>query len=113
MKEMNTQKAEFPAVFKPQTPSGAPKTVDTRGPKKEMRGPSIDPSLFGSVNNYPMPPGPIDFSNDYEDDRFSVASSDSSMSVESIKRLNFPPQNNQGVVKKRFGKSKGLELNIT
>lgn len=104
-----------------------PKPIDTRTIRKEMNGPSIDPNLFSGtslpnkyspgtglgnlVNNYPKPPTPVEYSSkEYygnqidEDDRFSIASSDSSLSSVSVKNIN---------VKKAKGKNQGLELNIS
>jgi hypothetical protein len=102
--------------------SNFPKPVDTRGLRKEMRGPNIDPNLFsgttlpekykptglGTANNYPQPPAVPDYQEFYgkqieEDDRFSVASSDSSLSSVSVKKVN---------ISKKGGKG-GLELNIS
>jgi hypothetical protein len=114
MKEMANQKSPFPEVYIPNNQQGIPKSVDTRGPRKEMKGPSIDSSLFGNVNNYPMPPAPVDYSFP-DDDRFSVASSESSnsssVSHDSIitKKKNY----NNTTAKRVIGKSKGFELNIT
>jgi len=106
--------------------SNFPKPMETRGIRKEMNGPSIDPGLFsgttlpskfapgsgpnGPVNNYPQPPPPPDYQEFYgrpieEDDRFSVASSDSSLSSVSVKKIN---------IKKGKGKNQGgFELNIS
>jgi hypothetical protein len=109
--------------------SNFPKPMETRGIRKEMNGPSIDPNLFSGttlpnkyspsggtnmvVNNYPKPPTPVEYSSqEYygnqidEDDRFSIASSDSSLSSisVSIKNVN---------IKKAKGKNQGLELNIS
>jgi hypothetical protein len=107
-----------------------PKPLDTRGIRKEMRGPSIDQSLFSGtplMSNYPKPPAPVEYnqmnvpnnlSNNIpnnipnmfnpinEDDRFSIASSDSSLSEVSVKKINI--QNN-----KKGKKSGGFELNIS
>jgi hypothetical protein len=119
--------------FQQQTPGpgGMPKPMETRGGRKEMRGPSMDPGLFSGtplatnhpnqVNAFPQPPlpnqfapGPMNMSmNDIrkyyeetlndEEDRFSIASSDSSLSSVSVKNVR--------VVGKGKGKG-GLELNI-
>jgi len=105
-------------------PNGPPKPVDTRGLRKEMRGPSLDPNLFNGtplatnhpsqMNSYPKPPMPqqnyyYDPSPIDDDDRFSSASSSdmSSMSSVSVK----PRVLNIGSKKVRGGKN-GLELNI-
>ena len=103
MKEMNK-----PPNFKqnPYIPQGPPKAMDTRGDRKEMRGPSIDTNLFSGTplaSNYPQAPLPQEYVNYNpidEDDRFSVASSDSSLSSVSVKKIN---------TKKG---SQGVELNI-
>ena len=104
--------------------SNFPKPMETRGIRKEMNGPSIDPGLFsgttlpakfapgsGPVNNFPQPPPPVEYRQEFygnpieEDDRFSVASSDSSLSSVSVKKIN---------IKKGKGKNQGgFELNIT
>jgi hypothetical protein len=104
--------------------SNFPKPMETRGIRKEMNGPSIDPNLFAGttlpgkfnpgsaptsiVNNYPQPPPPNDtyyYGNPIEeDDRFSVASSDSSLSSVSVKKINIKGKKNN--------KGGGLELNI-
>jgi hypothetical protein len=101
-----------------------PPPMETRGARKEMRGPSMDPSLFNGtplatnhpnqVNVMPKPPLPTvypDLRNYYEenpideDDRFSVASSsDSSLSSAYTKTI-------KKVTKKN--KNGGLELNIS
>jgi hypothetical protein len=120
MKEMNNQRTPFPEVYTPSPQQGIPKSVDTRGPRKEMKGPSIDASLFGNVNNYPMPPGPVDYPLP-DDDRFSVASSsdsseDTYYNNKNNKVLISSNQNtkNETIPKKIIGKSKGgIELNIT
>jgi len=107
MKEMNAQKqpGQFPPVF-PQGPQqGPPKPVETRGQRKEMRGPTLDTSLFGNVvNNYPMPPAPMEYSQQFEDDRFSIASSDSDSSSNSIPVKKIITNKNN---------KKGIELNIS
>jgi hypothetical protein len=98
--------------------------METRGIRKEMRGPSVDPGLFSGTplaTNYPggnqfrPPPQPSRQMRDeyYDDnpindsDRFSVLSDDSSVSTVSvgstIKTLN---------IKGKKGKNSGLELNI-
>ena len=113
-----------------QSSTSLPKPIDTRGIRKEMRGPNMDPGLFSGtplatnhpnqINSMPSPPGPIKYStgpmnmnnNDIrkyydenpidDDDRFSIASSDSSLSSVSVKNVKI----------KRKGKNNGLELNI-
>ena len=118
----------------PQQQAGMPPPMETRGMRKEMRGPSMDPNLFNGtplatnhpnqVNVLPKPPipstygnGPINMSQADirrfyednpidEDDRFSIASStDSSMSSYNVKTIK-----RQAPPKK--GKNGGLELNI-
>ena len=124
MKEMNKP----PGTSQQQQPSGMIPSMETRGIRKEMRGPSLDPNLFHGTplaSNYPSPPPPMNFNqqppprfqreNYYEDnpirddDRFSIASSDdsdiSSVSLGStVKTLNLGG-------KKKVTK-KGVELNI-
>ena len=122
MKEMN--KPPQPNLFQPQQNSFPP-PMETRGIRKEMRGPTIDNNLFNGTplaSNYPKPPQqqqfqPPQFQSNYfeenpinDDDRFSIASSDSSVSTVSlgstVKTLNI------GSSKKRQAKGGGLELNI-
>ena len=87
--------------------------METREIRKEMRGPSIDNNLFAGtplMSNYPKPPAPVTYYQPEdpidEDDRFSSASSDSSLSSEeSIKKVSI--RNTKG--KKNQG---GFELNI-
>ena len=98
--------------------SNFPKPVETRGIRKEMKGPSLDPNLFsgtsmpdkykpsglGTTNSYPQPPSPQEYYQQIEeDDRFSVASSDSSLSSVSVKKVN---------IAKKGSKNQGFELNI-
>jgi hypothetical protein len=93
---------------------GPPPAMDTRGDRKEMRGPSMDPNLFkgtplatnhpNQVNVMPRPPMPEKRYSDPiidDDDRFSIASSDSSLSSVSVKS-----------VKLNKNKKGGFELNI-
>jgi hypothetical protein len=111
-----------------QGPPKFPSPMETRGIRKEMRGPSLDPNLFNGTplaSNYPSPPnqnftmkGQTNNRFDYydenpinDDDRFSIASSDdSSVSTVSlgstVKTLNIKGGNKKG---KGGG---GLELNI-
>ena len=117
--------------------SGIQPPMETRGQRREMNGPSIDPGLFAGtplMSNYPKPPAPqiytqkipANFSNnsmpvdyrvnsDYdEDDRFSLASSsDSSLTDDSYisnkKSFNIRNQPKKGG---RNVKSGGFELNI-
>ena len=118
MKDM----AKPPNQQKP--PDFAP-PMETRGMRKEMRGPTIDQNLFSGTpltSNYPAPPGfaPPGFPNQQnqkkyyddspinDDDRFSIASSsDTSVSTVSlgstVRTLN--------INKKNKGK-KGVELTI-
>jgi len=83
-----------------------PSPMETRGIRKEMRGPSMDPNLFNNTplaSNYPKPPGPVIFDENpiEDDDRVSVVSSDSSVSSVSV-----------SVKKVQLKKNKGFELNI-
>jgi hypothetical protein len=110
MKEMNK-----PPNFQKQ-PQGQqfPTPVETRGIRKEMRGPNMDPNLFHNTplaSNYPKPPGLADYSNFNQrfeenpiedDDRVSVVSTDSSVSSISV----------SSVKKVQLKKNKGFELNI-
>jgi hypothetical protein len=111
-----------------------PKPMDTRTGRQEMQGPHIDRDLFNGTplaSNHPsaapIKPIPIPQQMYYQsppindDDRYSIASSDSSLdSIESVKVVKRP-----GAVKnpnsvtlkktatKRSGKGGGgLELNI-
>jgi len=117
-----------------QGPQGGtfPQPMETRGIRKEMRGPSVDPGLFNgtplqsnypsnqnTVNNYPRVPIPQERTNYYrdpnpidDDDRFSMASSSdstiSSVSLGStVKTLNIG-----GSKVKKNSKNGTLELNI-
>jgi len=122
MKDMGQQQ---PVTGRSNVPlqSNFPKPVETRGLRKEMRGPNIDPNLFsgtslpekysptglGTANQYPQPPQVPDYQEFYgkqieEEDRFSVASSDSSLSSVSVKRVN---------ISKKGSSKGGLELNIS
>ena len=98
-----------------------PQPMETRGIRKEMRGPNIDLNLFNGTplaNNYPQPPPPSPIYTDqrrlYEenlmddDDRVSVGSSDSSVSSISIGSTKVFTQK-KGKMNKN---NKGLELNI-
>lgn len=113
-------------------PSNAmPPPMETRGVRKEMRGPNMDPNLFNGtplatnhpnqVNILPKPPiptaypsGPMGMSQadirrfyeENDDDRFSIASStDSSISEYNVKTIRRPAP-------AKRGKNGGLELNI-
>jgi hypothetical protein len=113
MKDMNNNKTPFSNPINPT--NGVPKTVDTRGPRKEMKGPTIDPNLFGSINNYPMPPGPVTYTQQFNDeDRFSIASSSDaesySESVESVKYVKRLPT--KIATNTNRSKKGGFELNI-
>jgi hypothetical protein len=118
------KEAAKPPNFQQQPPSFVPgkmpSPMETRGIRKEMRGPQMDFNLFNGTplaNNYPVPPGPAQFNmrqqqDRYfeedpieEDDRFSVASSDSSLSSISI-------GSSKKISTKKKGKNGGLELNI-
>jgi hypothetical protein len=99
-----------------------PKPMETRGIRKEMKGPSIDQNLFAGtplMSNYPKPPGPIDYSNipgnisNTEDDRFSIASSDSSLtSVSSEATFTKKVSVKKATGKKPNKGGGGFELNI-
>ena len=111
MKEMG-KPPNFSAKTQPVSSfQGPPKPVDTRGARKEMNGPSIDASLFNGtplMHNYPKPPQPVPHQvykndSDDDDDRYSIASSDSTLSsIQSIKTKNV-----------KFNKKGGIELNIS
>ena len=118
-----------------QSTQGVPPPMETRGVRREMRGPNMDPSLFNGtplatnhpnqINILPKPPGPMmypngpngmsqsDIRNYYEDnpidedDRFSIASSSDS-SISSIRQT-------KTITKKvtKNNKNGGLELNIS
>jgi hypothetical protein len=110
-------------------PPRMPPPMETRGIRKEMRGPTLDQNLFNGTplaSNYPQPPMPQNFSmnrpmpkqNSYyeenpinDDDRFSIASSSDDSTISSVsigstvKTLN---------LKKGSGKkNSGYELNIS
>jgi hypothetical protein len=101
-----------------------PKPMETRQVgRQEMRGPTIDPGLFNGTplaSNHPssgvqkpmnpqQPPNLFyDNSPIKEDDRFSIASSDSSLSEIS----NLSDVKSVTVKKNKNGKAGGLELNI-
>ena len=102
-----------------QGPPSPSQTRNDGGYQREMRGPSIDPSLFnphsankggGTLASNIPPPPPMDDIDD--DDRFSVA--DSSVSSEysdldmTTKRVSVPLRKGKG----RAKKSKGFELNL-
>ena len=116
-----------------QQQSGFPAPIETRGQRKEMRGPSMDPNLFNGTplasnhpqqaNAYPqapapMPQRPLTSRNYYEedpideDDRFSMAS-DSSYASSDSSASSVPVKRNIRVVNKKKGKKGGLELNIS
>ena len=84
-----------------------PAPMETRGIRKEMRGPSMDPNIFHNTplaSNYPKPPGPVNMFDENpieDDDRVSVVSTDSSVSSVSV-----------SVKKVQLKKNKGFELNI-
>jgi hypothetical protein len=117
-----------PPNQQPQQPK-FPQAVETRGIRKEMRGPTIDQNLFARTplaTNYPAPPGfappgfpPQQNQKTYydespinDDDRYSIASSsDSSVSTVSLgstfRTLNINSKKGKGK-----GKNGGVELNI-
>lgn len=121
MKEMNRPP---PAQGMPQQPPKFPAPMDTRGMRKEMRGPMLDQNLFNGTplaTNYPSPPQQqqqnyVDQRNYYEDnpindeDRFSIASSDDS-SISTVSLGSTVKTLNVGT-KKVTKKSNGVELNI-
>ena len=94
-----------------QQQSGPPQSMETREIRKEMRGPTIDNNLFAGtplMSNYPKPPAPVTYYQPEnpmdDDDRFSMTSSDSSLSSEeSVKKV---------IYKGKKNKSGGFELNI-
>ena len=117
MKEMN-KPPNFRQQGQGQPQNSFPKPMETRGIRREMKGPSIDPGLFNQNVNFPQQQqfpqsqqiyydsNPIE-----EDDRFSVASSDSSLSsvstvVKSVKNVSITKKKGKG------GKG-GIELNIS
>ena len=105
-----------------------PKPVETRSQRQEMRGPNIDPGLFNGTplaTNHPsnvMQPRPqtsvYDNQPIEEDDRFSIASSDSSLSSlgthkkVTVKRA-VPIKRGARGGKQNGGGGGGLELNIS
>jgi hypothetical protein len=123
------KEAGKPPNFKTQANTGPPPPMETRGMRKEMKGPSMDSHLFSGtplatnhpnqVNVLPKPPlpskypdGPMNMSaadirnyytDQHDDDRFSIASSDSSLSSISV-----GPKTK--TIRKKNG---GLELNIS
>jgi hypothetical protein len=106
-----------------------PPPMETRGIRKEMRGPNIDPRLFNNTplaSNYPAPPPPMtrngvppppprpvyyDENPINDDDRFSIASSDDS-SVSTVSLGSTVKTLNVGMGKKKNARNGGLELNI-
>jgi hypothetical protein len=103
-----------------------PKPVETRTQRQEMRGPNIDPGLFNGTplatnhpSNVPIQPQQVPYNNIYnsppidEDDRFSIASSDSSLSsLDTHKKVTVK----RAAPAKRGGGGKqngGIELNIS
>ena len=113
------KEASKPPVFKQNgTPSSFPAPIDTREIRKEMKGPSIDPSLFANTplaSNYPKASQPVsqDLKKMYEesqfdDDNYSIASSDSSLSSVSV-GSNVKSIKTKG---KKGKKNSGIELNI-
>jgi hypothetical protein len=121
---------------------GFPAPMETRELRKEMKGPSIDPGLFNGTalaSNYPgfqpnaphpqhqhrAPPPPSTIGSSYfdddpinDDDRYSIGSSDSSLSEVSlgstVKRVAVKPvaAKRGGKGGKGGGKGGGFELNI-
>ena len=124
-------------------PSNAPPPpMETRGMRKEMRGPSMDPHLFNGtplatnhpnqVNAMPNAPGPMNFSNGPmnmsqadirrfydqnpidDDDRFSIASSSESGSYTSSESSDYRrPQVTKKKITKKGKNGGGFELNIS
>jgi hypothetical protein len=129
MKDMARPPFQKPQNQSQQPPVFAP-PMETRGIRKEMRGPTLDQNLFSGTpltTNYPAPPGfappgfpPQQNQKNYyddspinDDDRYSIASSsDTSVSTVSlgstVRTLNI----NKNVNKKTNKKSGGVELNI-
>ena len=123
MKDMKPPNFQQNGQTQSQQP-GPPKPMETRGIRKEMQGPTMDPNLFNGTplaNNYPKPPGYMqqqqqsqlnrmyeEHMMDDNDDRVSIVSTDSSLSSVSVgstvKKVN--------VLKKSGGKKGGFELNI-
>jgi len=99
-----------------------PKPMDTRTGRQEMQGPHIDRDLFNGTplasnhpSNAPIKPIPVPQQVYYQsppindDDRYSIASSDSSLSsIESVKRVTVK----KSTTKRGKGGGGGLELNI-
>ena len=104
-----------PPNFK-QNPFPAP--VDTREIRKEMKGPSIDPNLFANTplaTNYPKANQPVNQelrkmyeSSQFDDDNFSIASSDSSLSSVSV---GSNIKSIKSIQTKNGKKKPGIELN--
>jgi len=103
-----------------------PKPMETRGQRQEMKGPSIDQSLFNGTplaSNHPsvatfqkqIPPQNVYYDNSpiEEDDRFSIASSDSSLSSISMDSRKIVKNVTVKKVIKKGKKGGGLELNIS
>jgi hypothetical protein len=132
MKEMNTPPHPLNQST-PQHQQGFPSPMETRGIRKEMRGPMLDQNLFNGTplaSNYPTPPTqsppqfrqapnlpprpppPVYYDENpiNDDDRYSVLSDDSSISTVSlgstVKTLNI------GSKKNNKKGSSGFELNI-
>ena len=110
MAQMYQQQASFP------------KPMDTRTGRQEMQGPHIDRDLFNGTplasnhpSNVPIKPIPVPQQVYYQsppindDDRYSIASSDSSLSsIGSAKRVTVK----KAVTKRGKAVGGGLELNI-
>jgi hypothetical protein len=129
MKQMNKQPGGSSNGLS-QQPNKPPPPMETRTERREMNGPSIDPSLFSGtplMTNYPKPPLPqvytqqVPIKNGYQyedEDRFSVASSsdlsigtnDSDISIDIPKSKKFTIQKKPTKFKKSG--NNGLELNI-
>lgn len=111
--------ASRPPNFKANPQTGFPAPVDTRGDRKEMRGPNMDPNLFSGtpiatnhpnqVNTYAKPPPP-NYYDEPDDRRFSIASSSDSdfSSISSDSSVSVRPK--RRIITK--GKNKGIELNL-
>ena len=123
MKEMN--KPPHQQQQNQQQKPNFPPPMETRGIRKEMRGPTLDSNLFNGTplaTNYPNPPSnhamPPPQPRYYEDnpinddDRFSLASDDSSVSSVSVEstRKTLTINASKGFSKKKG--TGGLELNI-
>jgi hypothetical protein len=98
-----------------QNPRGPPSPMDTRGERREMNGPSIDPSLFAGTplaSNYPQPPARQNNVVD-DTDRFSIASSSDFSMTTSSSEDDIPPMRRQPTSRNVKKGKKGFELDIS